>query len=281
MKTRHQNLQTPETEVEQFEPEFPTTAPAESLEQLQSSMLQAHLQLESLIYAYESHVRKTHVLWALVIFLGAGMLAGTAFTYTYVTDAQTAEREPAPPALPQPQVADMTARTLADMQSDQGESTRRIAELEMEVASLHEELRSRTAVKQPPVVAERGSSGTPAEPVRKNVATITPRKAPVVAGMRRLNFQIPRNRTELIAPDVYLTIKESAGAAAQVDGWMQLARDRQIVWIRGLALETPLDFKTKQEPRTHHLVLTQVTGAAVSGYLLLPGPMTSASVIPR
>jgi hypothetical protein len=277
MKTRHLslNLQAAAGDIQQPAAELPIPPAENSLEQLQCSMLQAHLQLESLIYAYEAHVRKTHVLWALVIFLSAGMLAGAGFAYTYMSDSQSAGVErPAAPLLSSQPAAEMTARALAAMQSDQGESTRRIAELELEVAALHSQLQGRSDPKPPPAL--------PGQPVRKDVAAgIAPPKAPPVAGMRRVNFQIPRNRTEQIAPDVYLTIKEDTGTGAQVDGWMQLARDRRIVWIRELALETPLDFTTRQEPRTHHLVLTRITDAAVSGYLLLPGPVTSASVIPR
>ena len=300
---RFPNLRAP-AESESPEKALPAD---QGVEGLQGDVLHTRLQLETLGYAYESHVRRTRVLWVLAVFSLAAVVAVTAMGYRYVMAPPAAfsssELETAFSRLHDrlttvegriDAVADGAVGARAGGDAAIADATlQQTSELKDQVASLQQELMAlRTQALQTKAPAQRAAQTPPSNPARRptpaDSANVASRNSPLAAidpidtrGMQRFAFELRRNRTEQIAPDIYLTIKEGSGNLQQIDGWMQLTREGRIVWLRELGTGTPLSFVTKDEPRTHQLVLTRVGAALVAGYVLVPMPVSSASVVSR
>jgi hypothetical protein len=86
----------------------------------------------------------------------------------------------------------------------------------------------------------------------------------------RTTFELSNNETRQIASGIYVTVSHTDVAHQSVDGWMQLAEEGRIVWIRGLAAQQALTFVTRSDNRTHELVFTAVRQNGAAGYVLLP-----------
>ena len=99
-------------------------------------------------------------------------------------------------------------------------------------------------------------------------------------GRERVAFEVSTNRTRHVASGIYVTVKHTDVARQRVDGWMQLADEGRILWIRGLGLQETFPFATRADNRTHELVFTGIQERDATGYLLLPtsmSPSTAAS----
>ncbi len=97
-------------------------------------------------------------------------------------------------------------------------------------------------------------------------------------GRERVPFEVTNNMTQQVAPGIYVTVRHMDVARQRVDGWMQLADDGRILWIRGLGSQEAFPFVTRSDNRTHELVFTQIQETGAAGYLLLPTPMGSSPV---
>ena len=86
----------------------------------------------------------------------------------------------------------------------------------------------------------------------------------------RVDFEVSKNKTEQVAPQIYVTISHIDVGNQKVHGWMQLADEGRIVWIRGLNAQQALTFVTRSDNRTHELVFTGIQDSGATGYLLLP-----------
>jgi chromosome segregation ATPase len=94
----------------------------------------------------------------------------------------------------------------------------------------------------------------------------------------RLDFELASNKTQQVAPQIYVTISHTDVGHQKVDGWMQLAGEGRIVWIRGLGAQQALTFLNRSDNRTYDLVFTGVQDNGATGYLLLPrSPRTPVS----
>jgi predicted nuclease with TOPRIM domain len=98
-------------------------------------------------------------------------------------------------------------------------------------------------------------------------------------GRERTSFQVPANHTQQIASGIYVTISHIDVAHQSVDGWMQLADEGRIVWIRSLPAEQALTFVTRSDNRTHELVFTAINPNGASGYVLLPTSNSHSPVL--
>jgi hypothetical protein len=91
-------------------------------------------------------------------------------------------------------------------------------------------------------------------------------------GRQRVDFELPKGRTEQVSPNIFLTIKQTDVARQRVNGWLQIANDGRIVWLRDQSMQHPLAFAARQDERSYQLVFTQIKTTGVAGYLLVPTP---------
>jgi predicted nuclease with TOPRIM domain len=92
-----------------------------------------------------------------------------------------------------------------------------------------------------------------------------------------VNFELSNNSTQQVAPGIYVTIKHTDVAHQKVDGWMQLADEGRIVWIRDLGAQQPLPFVSRSDDRSYALVFTGVQQNGASGYMLVPHSLPPTS----
>ena len=85
-----------------------------------------------------------------------------------------------------------------------------------------------------------------------------------------ISFTLPTGRTQLVADGIYLTVNRPNVERQQVDGWVQIARDGRIVWLRGASAQQPIEFTSQSDPRTYQLVFTKIGKNDTVGYLLTP-----------
>jgi septal ring factor EnvC (AmiA/AmiB activator) len=86
----------------------------------------------------------------------------------------------------------------------------------------------------------------------------------------RIDFEVSRNRTEEVAPGIFLTVRDVNVGRQQIDGWLQISEDGRTVWFRDQGAQKIMTFTTKRDERTHELVFTHVGKQGVAGYLLIP-----------
>jgi cytoskeletal protein RodZ len=86
----------------------------------------------------------------------------------------------------------------------------------------------------------------------------------------RIDFRVSRNRTQEVAPGIYLTIKYTDLENQRIDGWLQIAEDGRTVLIRSHDAQKVMSFSTKKDERYRELVFTHIDRNGVSGYLLIP-----------
>jgi len=86
----------------------------------------------------------------------------------------------------------------------------------------------------------------------------------------RIDFEIPRNKTEEVAPGIFLTVRDTNVERQQITGWLQISEDGRTVWLRDQGAEKVMIFKTTHDDRSHELVFTRVGKQGVAGFLLIP-----------
>lgn len=88
---------------------------------------------------------------------------------------------------------------------------------------------------------------------------------------QRVSFEATKNRTEELAPGISLRVTGTNVSHQRVKGWLWLVEDRKFLWIKDLGLQQAMVFYRKDGRGPNELVITQVSGGSVAGYLLLPG----------
>jgi len=86
----------------------------------------------------------------------------------------------------------------------------------------------------------------------------------------RIDFKISLNKTEEVAPGIYLTVRDTNVVLQQTNGWLQIAEDGRAVQFRDLGAQKVMTFSTKRDGRNRELVFTRVDKNGVVGYLLIP-----------
>jgi len=95
---------------------------------------------------------------------------------------------------------------------------------------------------------------------------------------QRIDFELPVNRAVELLPGINLTVSHTQVSHQRVDGWLNLASDGRILWVRGQYIQEPLSFYSKRDSRDYELVFTLVKDRGVAGYLLAPkGTVQTAS----
>lgn len=93
---------------------------------------------------------------------------------------------------------------------------------------------------------------------------------------KRIDFELQSGRTQQVVDGIYVTIKNTDVERQQVNGWVQIASDGRIVWLRGEGAQTPIDFSSRADARPYQLVFTRIGPGSTAGYVMVP-LTTSAS----
>lgn len=101
--------------------------------------------------------------------------------------------------------------------------------------------------------------------------------APVKPGVRRIPFNIARNKSRQLTPGISLGIDDTDVSGRRANGWIWLTRDRRTVWLKKQRLQTPLVIYGLRDGERYELRLTNITRTSVSGYLLHTPSTNSAS----
>jgi predicted nucleic acid-binding Zn-ribbon protein len=93
---------------------------------------------------------------------------------------------------------------------------------------------------------------------------------------KRVDFELQNGRMQQVVDGIYVTIKNTDVGRQQVNGWVQIASDGRIVWLRGEGAQTPINFSSRADARPYQLVFTRVGPNSAVGYVMVP-ITTSAS----
>jgi len=96
-------------------------------------------------------------------------------------------------------------------------------------------------------------------------------------GRKRTDFELKNGRTLQVVDGIYVTIKNTDVERQRVDGWVQIASDGRIVWLRGEGAQNAIDFSSRADARPYQLVFTRVGRNSAAGYVLVP--ITSSSSV--
>jgi len=86
----------------------------------------------------------------------------------------------------------------------------------------------------------------------------------------RIDFEITRNKTDEVAPGIYLTIHNTNVEQQRIDALLQIAEDGRTLRLREQKAQTVVIFTTKRDARSRELVFTRIDKSKVAGYLLIP-----------
>jgi peptidoglycan hydrolase CwlO-like protein len=154
-----------------------------------------------------------------------------------------------------------------------------IGSLKQEIASLQKQNAQRTSdIQQTQTDVDKLNGQVSAMNDQVTVHTLGLKALNNEVDRTRIDFEVSSNKTQQVAPQIYVTINHIDVGRQKVDGWMQLADEGRIVWIRSLGAQQALTFVTRSDNRTHELVFTAIQDSGVTGYLLLPrSPRTPAA----
>jgi DNA repair exonuclease SbcCD ATPase subunit len=94
---------------------------------------------------------------------------------------------------------------------------------------------------------------------------------------KRVDFEIQKNKTQEIAPGLFLTVQRADAGKQQIDGKLQVSADSRMMPIRAQGTQIPVVFYATGENRPMQLVFTKVEKNSVSGYVMVPNQQTVAS----
>jgi len=86
----------------------------------------------------------------------------------------------------------------------------------------------------------------------------------------RVDFEVLRNKTEEVAPGIYLTIRSADVDRQRIDGWIQIADEGRMVFLRDQGTQSATSFTTKHDARSRDLVITHIDKSGIAGYVLIP-----------
>jgi hypothetical protein len=163
---------------------------------------------------------------------------------------------------------------LGGVESVQRETQDHVSQLQTEITGLRQQLASAQQKNEAQLSELQNAAKSETGRVNNQFSTQTNRLNALndQVDRKRVAFDLPNNQTKEIAPGIYVTVKRTDVGHQQVDGWMQLATEGRIVWIRGLSAQNALTFVTRADSRPQALVFTRIGAKETTGYLLVPGP---------
>jgi len=176
---------------------------------------------------------------------------------------------------------------VVSVESNQREAHDSVAKLQQEVAGLRRELAS---VQQEATAAgtrlkelQEGHQTTSTElsGIKQTVASNQNALGSISNNLnrQRVEFQIPKNKTQEIAPGILLTVKSINVGKQQIDGLLKIAAEDRSFSIHQQSIQKPLTFYMRGETRATELVVTQVVKQNVSGYVLVPSQKSETASV--
>jgi hypothetical protein len=93
----------------------------------------------------------------------------------------------------------------------------------------------------------------------------------------RVEFQTQAGRATQIGPNIVLTVERTNVGKQLVDGVLQIGTDARKVTIREQGIQKPVTFYASGESRPMELVITEISKNVVSGYLIMPAKVKTAT----
>jgi hypothetical protein len=237
----------------------------ESLNQTRTEMSLYRRRIERRQLEVDAHIRRTNVLWAVVLLGIAGL--GTAIFYGFHSGALVVHYPTAQtlPSGAQSRVSLPEEKVDSGIQtSDQNQRSGRAPSAESEPAPTknanvdipNASPQRESAISNP----ERGSN-----PSGSNTKLLAD-----TVNRNRIDFEVSRNKTQEVAPGIFLTVRDTNVERQQINGWLQISADGRTVWLRDQSAQKAMIFTTKHDERSHELIFTRVGKQGVAGYLLIP-----------
>jgi len=167
---------------------------------------------------------------------------------------------------------------LAGVESNQRESTEHVVQLQAqlnklqgEITGLREEASAANdKVKQ--LEEQQQSSSSALTSLDKKISTSQSTLATLTTrfDQTRVEFDVPKGKTQEIAPNIYLTVRRADVGKQEMDGALQLAANSKMLPLRQQGLSRPVTFYSTGETRPSEMVITKVSKNGVSGYVLMP-----------
>ena len=90
------------------------------------------------------------------------------------------------------------------------------------------------------------------------------------AGLEKVPFEATKDRDSGLGDGIYLHLSDTDVSYGRASGWMWLASDGRLIWLRGQGTQRPVVFYGLRDGQKRELVITNVAQNSISGYLLLP-----------
>jgi len=234
----------------------------ESLNQTRTEMSLYRRRIERRQLEVDAHIRRTNILWAVVLLAIAGL--GTALFFGFHNGALTA---PAPQSVSsgaQSRLSPPVERPIEKKDFDNPAS---------EV--IQNPTSARTLPAQPSE-AKNVNDAIPDTPTQRGGTSIagpsntSPKLLADAVNRNRIDFEVSRNKTQEVAPGIFLTVRDTNVERQQINGWLQISQDGKTVWIRDQGAHKAMIFTTKRDERSHELIFTRVGKQGAAGYLLIP-----------
>jgi hypothetical protein len=87
---------------------------------------------------------------------------------------------------------------------------------------------------------------------------------------QRVDFEISKDRSQHLLPGVTVSVESTDPVHQRYNGWVWLLQDRRTVWVRNQPAQVPVMMYPKAGGAPLRLVVNQVNGRDVTGYLLVP-----------
>jgi hypothetical protein len=245
----------------------------EALNQTRTEMTRQRRRIEMRQLEVDAHIRRTNALWAVMILAIAGF--GTAIFYGFHTGA-LAVRFPSAQTLSshdQGRLSSPEVKLNSRNQSSQDQQNRiserapsSESELATPVRNANEDIQNVQPQRESPGAV--GAFSNP-EPRLQNVSSNTRLLADAV-DRNRIDFEVSRNKTQEVAPGIFLTVRDTNVERQQINGWLQISEDGRTVWLRDQSAQKVMIFTKTHDERGHELIFTRVGKQGVAGYLLIP-----------
>lgn len=157
---------------------------------------------------------------------------------------------------------------IASMQRDLGQVHNELAGQAAELASVRQQLEQNGADHERQMAGLKQTE----ESDRRDVDSIAQKLA-----VRKVEFEVTRNHTRELADGVSLDVTGTDPAHRAVSGWLWVMPDRRTIWLKHENAQTPVVFYGVRDGKKRELVITNVSGNSVTGYLLLPVDGTMAA----
>jgi len=251
----------------------------EALNQTRTEMSRHRRRIEMRQLEVDAHIRRTNVLWAVMFLAIAGFV--TVIFYGFHTGAFVVHFPSPQTASSHDQVRLSSREEKLDSrnqnsQDEQNRISERAPSSESELTqakNADEEIQNVRQSVQPQRESESpGTVDAPSNLERKlqNASWNTLQLLADAVNRNRIDFEVPRNKTQEVAPGIFLTVRDTNVERQQINGWLQISEDGRTVWLRDQNAQKVMIFATTHDERSHELVITRVGKQGVAGFLLIP-----------